>query len=462
MDLLTKKNTCYLSNFTHNKGLFLRVGVFMMTFPSVSRCSIEQLYTVSQVFSDDTICQPVYDLISSVGVRQVIADALPPEMGQDFLTARRFQQIRALGNVGLLEKEVWNLAEVLDHVFLSLCNKKDVCFFFRKLVNKSSCSFEFDSKTKCFYIWLKKKSSFQSGGTYKKGRYSITVPFERNIRATLTWQKTNRAFLYTTGEINAEQSSEMFDLFVNEVKLAKECACCPQMLNAMVYYRKPFMVGGTVKAFKKLSVIEELYQPVSMITSLPSDRDFFYLTMSLLDGLLEFYKNERIHGDVKIENALWRGGDRARWTDLGFSRSFKEMTGEKIILEKYYGSITCTPPELLDGPLCTKEDVLAAEAWAFGYFLFSVFVGNGLPWGNRLHEVLSKDTPILPSDKKEIVGQMRGYLSTMRQIAEAAPITLPNEIKKISLRLLIIERPNRYTIEQAKHHLTESGRRLLV
>jgi serine/threonine protein kinase len=434
----------------------------MMTLPPVSRYSIDQIYTVSQVSSYDTICQPIHDSISFMEVRQVIVDTLPQGMRQDFLTGRRFEQIRALGNVGLLEKELWNTAEVLDHVFLSLCGKKDVCFFFRKVENKSSCSFEFDSKTKCFYIWLKKKSSFQSGGAYKKGRWSITVPFERNLRATLTWQKTNRAFLHTSGEINSEESNEMFDLFVNEVKLAKECACCPQMLNTMVYYRKPFTVGGREKTFKKLSVIEELYQPVSMITSLPSDRDFFYLTMNLLDGLLEFYQKGRIHGDVKIENALWRGGDRARWTDLGFSRSLKEMTGGKIILRKYYGSITCSPPEFLDGPLCKKEDVLAAEAWAFGYFLFSVFVSDGLPWGDRLYEVLSKDTPILPSDKKEIVAQMRGYLNTMRIIAEAAPITLLNEIKKISLRLLIIERPNRYTIEQAKYHLTESGRRLLV
>jgi len=88
------------------------------------------------------------------------------------------------------------------------------------------------------------------------------------------------------------------------------------------------------------------------------------------------YLHERdiAHRDLKCDNVLSFGDGRYKLTDLGFSRSCRDLAnGSKVMSETFCGSVPYAAPEVLEG---RPYNPIFSDVWSLGVMLYVILYGS--------------------------------------------------------------------------------------
>lgn len=423
-----------------------------MALPFISIASMGKLYDPFFISPTTLTCTDVGNSFPEFTIQYLTGDGVSKDTIKPFFLRDRVRQIETLNCQTLSYEELCNVSDSLERTLKFVPRWEKAVFFKKKQEARNLFSFIVDLDQQCFHVLLKKKSPFLAEGTFKKVRAAISVPFDTDMGGMVSAYKSSKLVRMARGFVDGEASERRYKYFREEKLIESKYACCTEVLFKMTYFHDT--MPWARRRIRRYCVIEKLYIPVSSFCGFaPNENDWFQLTKGLMEGLLELYEDGRFHGDVKTSNALWGNEPLvAKWTDFGFSYRFEEVNR----LQGSYGSITCTAPELIGEFLRKKEDILAAEAWAFGFLLFSL-LREDPSWSDSLYKLICENKDIPSPGREEVISMMREYLGSMDQIVEKETPSFLGELAKISLRLLRIDRAERYTIQDALEHLMKAS-----
>lgn len=102
------------------------------------------------------------------------------------------------------------------------------------------------------------------------------------------------------------------------------------------------------------------------------------LLLSLLDGVIALHRRGVAHGDVSLENALWRKGGNPEVVLVDFGMSVTGDIGDLSVVRGQRGKPSYQAPEMHKKP---TYDVRLADLFACGVAAYALAVG-GYPWSS--------------------------------------------------------------------------------
>jgi hypothetical protein len=368
---------------------------------------------------------------------------------------------RCLG-LPIHERQIWNIANTIETIqkeqFQGIrleCKNRNLSETF---------SFVFGPKESLVYVMLKSPQGFVARSSFKKVKLVVVVPFQTESAPWLIIQKENRKYKKRCDsweiaalKANPDLPERCYDDLRREIKLNSLYRCAVPPLFAISRDPTDTEPGQSHVFEPFLNIFEPWFHDLHVF----SDEDWVDCISGLVDGLLELHKSGRVHGDIKWPNALWRrteeGKVECRWIDLSHSDLIENFAPDKWPLKNYYGSLMCTPPELLLNSLSAPEELCAVECWALGFFSCSMLFGIP-PWWRELRAIYDRGLPptYMPMTEAEAVKikiLMQESLAEIRQHVEESPHSTLRSVQLICLNLMAFDPKQRLSLELAKLQL---------
>jgi serine/threonine protein kinase len=351
--------------------------------------------------------------------------------------------------------DFWNIAEVVEKT-KEIFEKDPGKMFFAKKVSPMETSLFADTGKRVFYVVLKRMNGFIAEGLIKTVRLVIGLPFDSLSSAQSFVQKTNRRRRSGIA-LDKERARKKYESFKREIRISSKYSC---VLTPTLVWEQPYSpdVPG------KLRVVEPYLSSMKTFSLMkPSSKDLVDCALSLINGLLELKEDQRIHGDIKLANALWKrtseGKVGCKWSDLGLSKSFREDDKKTVCLNHWYGTVEYTPPELLGKILSTPNELFRVEAFAAGCLLIQLYYEDSPHWFKdlqviyqwQLQHVSTQDAEIAAEKIDEIVNQMSSWFKAIQE--RTTGWTVRDQFKLICLKLMEVDPQQRITLESVKSWL---------
>ncbi|MDB6080790.1 MAG: hypothetical protein JWO53_62, partial [Chlamydiia bacterium] len=190
-----------------------------------------------------------------------------------------------------------------------------------------------------------------------------------------------------------------------------------------------------------------------------SHNEILQIAIDLMCGLACMHVASIVHGDLKLGNALFKRNGRgelsAALADFGFSFDTRIDPPAAIYKKNFYGSLLCTPPELVQLQKFTG-DYFKNDVWALGFMLYQLHFRKNPSWSDMLEELY--ETNGSEALKDEFVLRARDEIEDLwendvaipyRELCQKNYLTSQEQFEKLIYEMFCWNPANRPTIVEA-------------
>jgi serine/threonine protein kinase len=214
----------------------------------------------------------------------------------------------------------------------------------------------------------------------------------------------------------------------------------------------------------------------SLLVALTNNKQFNFdqqlaISEDLIYGLATIHGRGIVHGDLKLENALYTldcfGRVVAVHSDLGNAFDlWKQEPAYYTYRCGYYGSFLNTAPELF-GVSDFKGNVMKTEVWALGIMLHEIHFGTTPTWTKTIHQMhttnfangVHKNPGLLKKAQGYVLDQIQREvlfeLSQFENLENRRPLTKKERFRRLIFRMLHPEPDNRIVLSDAKLEIAQ-------
>lgn len=398
--------------------------------------------------------------------------AAPATFGQLDVIIKRYKQLKA---IVFQKKPVSNI----DYLRLAFYMETIVCKIknvqktvLEKAVTGLKHVLQVDFKTKsCFVIASSEDSQFSQAGSAKEVTCALEVNLIRRdilpeIVICARLKKAESAAAFAAPTLKEAAFYEFFKGARGVIQLRSYCTYKEVTANSVVRGKRKEERPSLI--FKKydndLLVIDEQSSFFNFDQKLGISED-------LICGLAAIHGKGIIHGDMKLDNALYirdsTGKVTAAICDFGHAFDLLKFEPETAAYQYgYYGSVFNTPPELFGRPNFGGS-YFKTDVWALGIMLWEIHFGIVPKWTEVINTVHTtnfvdgahKDKTLLKKAQSDILElielEVLPKLSYFEREAALHPLTKKECLHQLIYMMLHPEPDKRITIFEAKEKIAQ-------